>query len=493
MAGVLALVSVAAASPQSPPPPEPTGTSARPEGPWPPSAVLAADPDDVRVPDTAGQARQNALVCPEPPAGVQHYAPGAGKTVALTFDDGPGTSTAAMLGILADAGVAATFFNVGTNEQVRPSLVRAEATQGFLLGNHTWSHEDLTTLTEAGQASQIDRASAGQAQLVGSSPCFFRPPYGAYNAATLRVAQARDLATWNWSVDTEDWRAGGSATPEWVNRIVTRAQSTQTNPVVLLHNMPGGSPATVAALPAIIAYYRDREYTFVDLTGRAADRFVTGDWDGNGTVTPGVVRQNRWYLRNSNTAGPADVTFTYGRATDRVVTGDWDGNGTTTPGVVRGNTWYLRNTNSSGGAGRALDYGRSTDRVVTGDWNGDGITTPGVVRGNTWFLRRSNASDPAAVSFAYGSASDRVVAGDWDGNGTTTPGVVRGNTWYQRRSNTSDPADASFTYGADTDRLLTGDWDGNGTTTPGVLRGSTWYLRDANSSGVANRTFAFAP
>jgi hypothetical protein len=75
---------------------------------------------------------------------------------------------------------------------------------------------------------------------------------------------------------------------------------------------------------------------------------VVGDWDGNGTSTPGLVRGGRWYLRNANSVGPGTVVFDYGGPTDRPLAGDWDGNGTFTPAVVRGSRWYERNTNTTG-------------------------------------------------------------------------------------------------------------------------------------------------
>jgi uncharacterized protein with LGFP repeats len=75
------------------------------------------------------------------------------------------------------------------------------------------------------------------------------------------------MSVWNWSVDTEDWKAAGSGSADWVNRIVSLAQAggSQTHPVVLMHNQPGGNPATVTALPTIIQFYRDRGYGFVSL------------------------------------------------------------------------------------------------------------------------------------------------------------------------------------------------------------------------------------
>jgi peptidoglycan/xylan/chitin deacetylase (PgdA/CDA1 family) len=266
--GALIATPAAQAAPSSP----------LPEGPWPPSEVLAADPATVHPPRVEAQA---AAACAPVGYGVNRTAPGGGKTVALTFDDGPGVSTDAILRILRDAQVTATFFNIGVNQAVRPALVQAEAAGGFLLGNHTWSHPDLTTLSASAQAAQMDQATAEQVSLVGSPPCFFRPPYGSYNSSTLSLAQARNLSVWNWSVDTEDWKANGSGAATWVNRIISLAQAggSQTHPVVLMHNSPAGNPATVAGLPTIIKFYRDRGYTFVDLAGRVAARPPFGAFD----------------------------------------------------------------------------------------------------------------------------------------------------------------------------------------------------------------------
>src|SRR3954452_5930162 len=259
------------------PPPQPPPAQPLPEGPWPPSEVLAGDPATVTPPAQAFAAAVAAW--PPAPFGDQRMGPGAGKTVALTFDDGPGASTDAILQILTANRVPATFFDIGINENARPSTVQSIAGQGFLLGNHSWSHPDLSTLSAAQQAAEMDNESNQQAGIVGSRPCFFRPPYGAFNTTTLDLAQARNMAVFNWSVDTLDWEARGSADSFWVNRIISLAEAggTQTHPVILFHNQPGGNPATVAALPTIISYYRSQGFTFVDLSGRVSPVDPTRD------------------------------------------------------------------------------------------------------------------------------------------------------------------------------------------------------------------------
>jgi peptidoglycan/xylan/chitin deacetylase (PgdA/CDA1 family) len=210
-----------------------------------------------------------------PNYGPQFYAPtipGGGRTVALTFDDGPGPSTPAIIKILLAHGVRATFFNIGESETRWPNEVAEEADDGFLVANHSWSHPVMTGLSDAAQAAELDMVIQEQRRLVGSWPCAFRPPYGDYDDTTLTLARARHMAVWLWSVDTEDWKAEGSGSSYWVSRIISLAESeggVLEHPVVLMHNQSIPMPATVAALPTVIGYFQRRGYTFIDLLGRA--------------------------------------------------------------------------------------------------------------------------------------------------------------------------------------------------------------------------------
>jgi peptidoglycan/xylan/chitin deacetylase (PgdA/CDA1 family) len=206
--------------------------------------------------------------CPRPAAKANFYAPGKGKTVALTFDDGPGASTGQILKILRQFKVPATFFNIGENEAARKPLVREEIKDGFVVGNHTWDHPDMDLLSPSAQAAELDKTSAEQHRITHTWPCVFRPPYGDYDTQLLRLARRHRLQVWLWSVDTQDWMADGSGAQYWVNRIISLAESeggVQQHPVVLMHNQPAGNPATVSALPTIIRFFRSHHYRFVAL------------------------------------------------------------------------------------------------------------------------------------------------------------------------------------------------------------------------------------
>jgi peptidoglycan/xylan/chitin deacetylase (PgdA/CDA1 family) len=227
--------------------------------------------------------------------------------VALTFDDGPGASTQQIIDILQREHVTATFFNLGENEVNNAALVREEARDGYALGDHTWDHTDLTTLDADQQAAEIDRERAEQAKITGHESCLFRPPYGSIDDTTVSLTQARDMTIWDWSVDTEDWKADGSDSSYWVHRIIRRADAggSQQHPVVLMHNQPAGNPATVDALSHVITYYRAHGYRFVDLLGDTGRPDVTAVRPATGSTAGG----HRVVIRGDNFRDVTDVRF----------------------------------------------------------------------------------------------------------------------------------------------------------------------------------------
>jgi subtilisin family serine protease len=213
----------------------------------------------------------------------------------------------------------------------------------------------------------------------------------------------------------------------------------------------------------------DPNYLFVSYGsgfGAEQDMPVAGDWDGDGDDTVGVWRQGvteaQFRLRNSNSAGAPDLTFTYGDVAtmyydDWPVVGDWDGDGDDTVGVWRSasggalSSFLLRNSNSAGSADYSIPWGKhSTDLAVVGDWDGDGDDTVGIWEKstNTFWLRSSNAPTGwtyQTVQFGHSEApyNDIPVAGDWDGDGDDTVGVYR-RQWglfILRNSNAAGAAD----------------------------------------------------
>jgi peptidoglycan/xylan/chitin deacetylase (PgdA/CDA1 family) len=193
------------------------------------------------------------------PAFARVYRNGARtqKVIALTFDDGYSpTATRAILRILLADHVAATFFPYGRAMKLDPSLWKEIAAAGYPIGNHTYSHPNLAHLSSAGVISQLTMARATIHSITGrTEPAIVRPPYGAYTTATREAAARAGYPTMVvWDVDSRDW-AGLS-----VAAITTRAEAGRHGSIVLMH---AGPPNTPRALPAIIASYRARGYTFV--------------------------------------------------------------------------------------------------------------------------------------------------------------------------------------------------------------------------------------
>ena len=121
------------------------------------------------------------------------------RAVALTFDDGPMPDwTPRVLGILARHDVPATFFLKGLNVQ-RYGALHLDSAGTHELGNHTWDHPDLARLDYHECADQLERTSAVIAQVYGTRPTLFRPPYGHLAGSSLLAAAEHRLTTVLWS------------------------------------------------------------------------------------------------------------------------------------------------------------------------------------------------------------------------------------------------------------------------------------------------------
>ena len=132
--------------------------------------------------------------------------------VALTFDDGPNASnTTNLLNTLKSAGVRATLFNIGQNAQNNQALVKAEQSAGMWIGNHSWSHPHMTSLSAASMSSELSQTQQTIQQATGTTPKIFRPPYGETNATLKSAATALGLTQVTWDVDSQDWNGASTA------------------------------------------------------------------------------------------------------------------------------------------------------------------------------------------------------------------------------------------------------------------------------------------
>lgn len=181
--------------------------------------------------------------------------------IALTFDDGPNpTYTAQILAILQRYGVQATFFVIGSEAAAHPDLVQQESQQGHIVGNHTWTHPNLTTLSPADVRAQLRSASNKIEAETNLTPTLMRPPGGNFNGEVQSIAASLGLSTILWNVDPRDWSRPGTG-----KIIQTVLDTTHNGSIILLHDGGGDRSETVAALPAIIASLEQRGFQFVSI------------------------------------------------------------------------------------------------------------------------------------------------------------------------------------------------------------------------------------
>ena len=178
----------------------------------------------------------------------------SGRGYALTFDDGPHLhGTAAVLEILAHAGVRATFFLVGEQVRRNPALAGEIAAAGHEIGLHCDRHRNLLRLAPWQVRADIARARDTIETATGRAIGLYRPPYGVLNATALRRARSHGWRTLLWSQWGRDWEA--HATPKSITTCVT--DDAGQGSVLLLHDAddysaPGSWRNTVAALPGVL-------------------------------------------------------------------------------------------------------------------------------------------------------------------------------------------------------------------------------------------------
>lgn len=194
--------------------------------------------------------------------------------------------------------------------------------------------------------------------------------------------------------------------------------------------------------------------------GNPGDYPFVGDWDCNGTDTPGLYRQSDGYvyLRNSNTQGIADISFFFGNPGDIPIVGDFDGDGCDTVSIYRPSEARFYIINKLGTADKGLGaaeysflFGNPGDFPFVGDWDGDGIDTPGLRRPSDGFvyIRLTNTQGAANISYFYGDEGDIPIVGDWDGDFKETVGLYRpkAQRFFLRNSLSTGVADDDQFFG----------------------------------------------
>ena len=185
--------------------------------------------------------------------------PREGRRLALTFDDGPDPEwTPRVLDLLAEAGAHATFFVIGERAARAPAIVKRIATEGHEIANHSWSHRNLWFCGPRATREQVLRAHDTLADLTGTAPRHFRPPWGMVNAAMFSAVRKIGERIVFWSIQPEGQRPAPAH--RQVTYVLDRAHA---GAIIDLHDAEGTPRAPerlVEALPTMIKGLREQNY-----------------------------------------------------------------------------------------------------------------------------------------------------------------------------------------------------------------------------------------
>lgn len=189
--------------------------------------------------------------------------------VALTFDDGPDPQfTPALLDLLVDLDVPATFFLVGRRAERHPEVVARIRREGHVIASHSWSHPDPSGQTVAQLVREYGRGRRAVEAAAGAPVRMFRPPMGDSGRSSATAAALCGLHAWLWTRDPRDWLPGRTT-----EEILDDLRVLRAGDVVLLHDgieLPKSDEAldrsaTLAAVPELVRKVRAAGLTLVSL------------------------------------------------------------------------------------------------------------------------------------------------------------------------------------------------------------------------------------
>ena len=239
-----------------------------------PARVLAADDlsnlqldaPDVPVYDahTLAERRQEGLAVTLP--ALTPYR--EGKVAYLTFDDGPDDkNTPAVLDVLKEAGVKATFYVTGAQAEAHPDVLRRIYAEGHAIGNHSYDHryEKLYPSVD-GFFREMERTDEVIYGILGVRPLILRAPggrIGHFTAAYAPALQAHGYVEHDWNVSSADAAPGHPTAQDFIDNITgeTEGEATAHTAIILMHSSEGHEE-TVKALPEIIRVLREKGYAF---------------------------------------------------------------------------------------------------------------------------------------------------------------------------------------------------------------------------------------
>ncbi len=184
------------------------------------------------------------------------------KQIALTFDDGPSRqNTEAILSILKEYKIRATFFVIGENAAKDPDRIKMIYDAGHEIGNHTYTHAYISKIPEETLKKEIQKTEDLLFEITGEKPIVFRPPGGYYNDASLQVLEDMGYKTILWSLDTKDWSMPKS------DKIASKIEENATSgDIILFHDLEDPRLPTPETLKRIIPKLLEEGYEFITVS-----------------------------------------------------------------------------------------------------------------------------------------------------------------------------------------------------------------------------------
>ena len=190
------------------------------------------------------------------------------QEIYITFDAGfENGNTEKILDALKKHGVKATFFLVGNYFETQPELVKRMAEEGHTIGNHTYSHPDMSKIGDIQSfQTELQKNEALYRDILGSEmPKLYRPPQGKFCEENLKMAQQLGYSTVFWSLAYVDWYTDDQPTPEQAfSKLLPRIHP---GAVVLLHST---SSTNAEILDELLTKWEETGYSFGDLEAYCA-------------------------------------------------------------------------------------------------------------------------------------------------------------------------------------------------------------------------------
>jgi peptidoglycan/xylan/chitin deacetylase (PgdA/CDA1 family) len=179
----------------------------------------------------------------------------------LTFDDGPHpTATPAILNILRERNIRATFFFLGQNVQQYPDIARHAATEGHHIGNHSFTHTNLFFKDKAFIRKEIIQTEEILESTLGKRTKYFRPPYGYFNLTILNVLKEIGSTCVLWNIDSKDYRLTRQLDIE--RRVLPHATN---GSIFLFHDNKATAQKLHTYLPFLLDILLGKEFVFKPL------------------------------------------------------------------------------------------------------------------------------------------------------------------------------------------------------------------------------------